>query len=65
MIKKALNYSQNYCTTMTIRTFKKIIFLLLFMQSIFQFAAAQSNHKDLPFLQEYSEKYNFEKRMLN
>jgi len=46
---------------MTIRTFKKIIFLLLFMQSIFQFAAAQSNHKDLPFLQEYSEKFNFEK----
>ena len=48
---------------MTIRTFKKIIFLLLFTQSIFQFAAAQSNHKDLPFIQEYSEKYNFEKSL--
>ena len=45
---------------MTIRLLKKVMFFFIFMQSFLQLATAQSKHKDLPFLQEYSEKYNFE-----
>lgn len=33
------------------------MFFLIIMQSFFLVATAQSNHKDLPFIQEYSEKY--------
>ena len=45
---------------MTIRLLKNLVFFLIFMQSFFLVATAQSKHKDIPFLQEYSEKYNIE-----
>ena len=48
---------------MTIRLLKKIMFSLIFMQSFCLVATAQSKHKDLAFLQEYSEKYNIEKSL--